>query len=288
MEITAKMVAELRARTGLPMMKCKKALVEADGDIETAIDNLRKEGEKTIGKLSSREMKEGLVFTHQDDAGAAAVSILCETEPVATSAPIGEFGGMLVKDIYAKAPADTGTGADIADLELSDGRKVSAVLDEFVGSTIRENMKIGAFARFKPSNGVVSVYVHHNKKVAVLVELEGEGLAAHDAIGELGNDLGMHIAWNSDVQSLTRDGIDPEWIAKEREIFMAQVENMPEDKREKIAEGKLSKRLKDVVLLEQPFVKNQSESVQQHVEAVGKQIGTKVAIKRFARIAAGA
>jgi len=94
MEITAKMVAELRARSGLPMMKCKKALVEADGDIEKAIDNLRKEGEKTIGKLSSREMKEGLVFTHQAADGAAAVSVLCETEPVATSAPIGEFGGI--------------------------------------------------------------------------------------------------------------------------------------------------------------------------------------------------
>jgi elongation factor Ts len=288
MEITAKMVAELRGRTGLPMMKCKKALVAAEGDIDKAIDNLRKEGEKMIDKLSGREMKDGIVFTYAAADGATAVSFLCETEPVARSTPIAEFMGMVVKAIHAGASADTGTGDDIAGLKMSDGRTVGAGLDEFMGSTIRENMKIGAYARFKPSHGVVSTYVHHNDKIACLVELEGEGLANHDAIGALGKDLGMHLAFNSAAVALTRDGIDDAWIAKEREIFVAQVQDMPADKREKIAEGKLAKRLKDVVLLEQPFIKNEKESVGKHVQAVAKEIGTPVSIKRFARVAAGA
>jgi len=129
--------------------------------------------------------------------------------------------------------------------------------------------------------------VHHNNKIASLVELSGEDLAENDAVAELGNDLGMQIAFHADVQALTRDDLDPEWVAKEREIFVAQTDNVPEDKREQIAEGKLSKRLQDVVLLEQPFVKDEKVKVRQRIEAVAKDTGRKIELTRFARIAAG-
>ena len=288
MTIDAKTVAELRKRTGLPMMKCKKALTEAGGDVEVAADNLRKEGHKTVDKLRGRAMKEGLVFTHGDDTGTAAVAILCETDFVARAADFVAFGEMLARDLLEKAPADRGDGESLSDVTLSDGRTVKEHLDELVGSKIRENMEIGDYAVFKPSEGYVATYLHHNKRVAAMVELAGSDLASRDAVRELGKNLGMQITFHSQLRALDRDGIDPEWIEKEREIFVAQVQTMPEEKRSQIAEGKLTKRLKEVVLLDQPFIRNEKESVKKHVEAVAKQVETPVTISRFARIAAGA
>jgi len=288
MSIDAKLVAELRSRTGLPMMKCKKALVEADGDLERAVENLRKEGSKTIDKLKDREMKEGLVFTHSTDDGAAAVAVLCETDFVARAEDFVAFGESLVKQLYDDPPAERGDGGMLAGLVMPGGKTVKEVLDELVGSKIRENMKVGDFAVFKQEQGYVSTYVHHNRKIACLVELEGKDLATHDAARALGHELGMQVAFHTQLQGLSRDDLDPGWVAKEREIFVAQAKDMPEDKREKIAEGKLAKRLKEVVLLDQPFIKNEKESVKKHVEAVAREHELSVEIGRFARIGAGA
>ncbi len=288
MAIDAKLVAELRRRTGLPMMKCKQALVDGDGDIEKAEEQLRKEGHKTIDKLKGREMKEGLVFTHAGDEGVAAVAVLCETDFVARSGDFLAFGETLVKQLYANAPADCGDGDSLAGFGLADGRTVAQHLDELVGSKIRENMKVGEYACFKTGQGYVASYVHHNTKIACLVELGGEALGEHPAVRTLGNELGMQIAFHNQLRALDRDGLDDEWVGKEREIFLAQVQDMPEERREKIAEGKLAKRLKEVVLLDQPFIKNEKESVKQHVAAVAKEAGTDIEVRRFARIAAGA
>jgi elongation factor Ts len=286
--IDAKLVSELRQRTGLPLMKCKQSLVDAGGDIEKAIENLRKEGMKTVGKLADRAMKEGLVFTHETAEGAAAVAVLCETDFVARSVDFVAFGKDLVARVWAEAPEDQGEGSAISGLKLSDGRTVAARLEDLVGNKIRENMKVGAFARFRPKEGYVGVYVHHNTKIASVVELAGQGLAAKEPVKTLANDLGMQIAFHAQLEGLTKDDLDPEWVAKEREIFVAQSADMPEDKRAKIAEGKLAKRLKEVVLLDQPFLRDDKQSVQQHVAAVAKEVGTPVRIARFARIAAGA
>ena len=288
MAIDAKLVAELRRRTGLPMMKCKQALVDGEGDIEKAEERLRKEGHKTIDKLKGREMKEGLVFTHAGDEGVAAVAVLCETDFVARSGDFIAFGEALAKALYAGAPADRGDGETIAGFGLPDGRTVAQHLDELVGSKIRENMKVGEYACFKTGQGYVSNYVHHNGKIACLVELGGEALGEHEPVRTLGNELGMQIAFHAQLRALDRNGLDAEWVGKEREIFLAQVQDMPEERRDKIAEGKLAKRLKEVVLLDQPFIKNEKESVKQHVAAVAKEAGTDVEVRRFARIAAGA
>jgi elongation factor Ts len=288
MAIDAKLVAELRRRTGLPMMKCKQALVDGGGDIEKAEEQLRKEGHKTIDKLKGREMKEGLVFTHAGDEGVAAVAVLCETDFVARSSDFVAFGEALVKALYEGAPADRGNGASLAEFGLADGRTVAAHLDELVGSKIRENMKVGEYACFKTGQGYVANYVHHNGKIACLVELGGEALGEHETVRTLGNELGMQIAFHAQLQALDNEGLDPAWVDKEREIFLAQVQNMPEERRGKVAEGKLAKRLKEVVLLDQPFIKNEKQSVKQHVAAVAKEAGTAVEVRRFARIAAGA
>jgi elongation factor Ts len=288
MAIDAKLVAELRRRTGLPMMKCKESLEGAGGDLELAEENLRKEGFKTIDKLKGREMKEGLVFTAQDKGAVAAVAVLCETDFVARSADFQKFGEMLVKDLLTLAPADAGEGDELAEVRLSDKRTVKEHLDDLVGSRIRENMRIGSFARFRPEGSFIGAYVHHNRKIACLVELEGADLGARAPARELANDLGMQIAFHAQLRALDKDGLDPAFVAKEREIFLAQAQEMPEGKRAQIAEGKLAKRLKEVVLLDQPFLKDEKVSVKQRVEAVAKEAGTPIRIRRFARIGAGA
>lgn len=289
MAIDAKTVAELRRRTGLPMMKCKEALAAAGGDLALAEENLRKEGFKTIDKLKDREMKEVLVFTAEEKGAVAAVAVLCETDFVARSADFQQFGEMLAKGVLAAAPADQGAGDALHALRLSDGKTVKEHLDDLVGKRIRENMKIGAFARFRPQpGGYVGIYVHHNRKVASLVDFEGKDLAARAPVKELANDLGMQIAFHAQLLALDSKELDPQWVAKEREIFLAQVQEMPEGKRAQIAEGKLGKRLKEVVLLDQPFIKDEKSSVKQRVEAVAKQAETPLRIRRFARVGAGA
>lgn len=286
MAIDAKLVAELRRRTGLPMMKCKAALVDAGGDVDVAAENLRKQGVKAAEKVAHRELKEGRVFLHADGNGACAVSLLCQTDFVANADDVVAFGEALVRDLHERAPADTGTGESLGDFKLSDGSDLKTKHQE-LALKIGENIQVGAYARFKPADGLVSTYLHHNTKVAALVEFAGDNLT-DDSVQELGRDLGMQITFHAEVRALTRDDLDQEWVEKEREIFYATTENMPEEKRKQITEGRLSKRLKDVVLLEQPFIKDDKLTVKKRVEAVAGATGGSLAIRRFARIGAGA
>jgi elongation factor Ts len=289
MSIDAKTVAELRRRTGLPMMKCKEALSTAAGDLTLAEENLRKEGFKTIDKLKDREMKEGFVFTAEGKGAIAAVAVLCETDFVARSGDVQQFGEMLARGVLAGAPSDQGAGDALHGLKLEDGRTVKDHLDDLVGKRVRENMKIGSFARFRPQqNGYVGIYVHHNKKIASLVDFEGKDAATRAPVKDLAKDLGMQIAFQHQLMALESTELAPEWVAKEREIFLAQVQDMPEGKRAQIAEGKLAKRMKEVVLLDQPFIKDDKSSVKQRVDAVAKEAGTTLRLRRFARIGAGA
>jgi len=285
MSIDAKLVGELRKRTGLPMMKCKAALVEADGDIELAATNLRKQGVKAAEKVAHRELKEGAVFSAVGENGACAVSLLCQTDFVARNDEIKSFGNRLAGELMEKAPADQGTGESVADFAMAEGKTIKDISQEFA-LKIRENIQVGDYARFKADNSYVGVYMHHNGKIAAMVDLAGEKAAGNGDVKALANDLGMHIAFHSDAKVLTREEVDPAWIEKEREIFTAQVQDQPEERREKIAEGKLAKRLKDVVLLEQPFIKNDKKSVAQAVKEVGEKIGCELTLRRFARISA--
>jgi len=286
MSIDAKTVAELRRRTGLPMMKCKQALAEAGGDIEKAADELRKQGVKAAEKVAHREFTDGLVFRKEGPEGVCAVSLLCQTDFVARSADFVQYGEELVSWLFDHAPSDRGGAEDLADLKLADGSTL-AERQQGLALKIGENIGVGEFARFRPANGYAGAYVHHNGKVAGIVEIAGEGIADADEVHGLVNELGMQLTFHKDVKGLTRDDLDDAWVAKEREIMVAQAADMPADKRDKIAEGKLAKRLKEVVLLEQPFIKNDKESVLQHVQGVGKAIGKPIEVSRFARIAAG-
>lgn len=286
MSIDAKTVAELRKRTGLPMMKCKKALQEAGGDLEVAADNLRKQGVKASEKVASRELVEGRVFLHTEGNGACAVSIMCQTDFVAKSDDVVAFGAKLAEELMNRAPADVGTGDQLDDFEV-EGTTLKQTYDDFA-LKMGENIKVGEWARFKPDNGVVVAYKHHNERIAALAEFEGSSLNDYEAVMELGKQIGMQLSFHKDVKALTRDELDQEWVAKEREVFIAQAENMPEDKRAMIAEGKLNKRLKDVVLLEMPFIMDDKVSVIDKIAATAKEAGVEFSLKRFARIGAGA
>jgi elongation factor Ts len=285
MSIDAKLVAELRKRTGLPMMKCKAALVEAEGDIELAADNLRKSGVKAAEKVAHRELKEGRVFTKVTENGACAVSLLCQTDFVAKAEDIVKFGNELAAELMDKAPEEQGAGESLVDFTMPDGRTLKTVSEDFA-LKIRENIQVGSYACFKADNSYVGVYVHHNTKIAAMVDLAGDNAAGNEDVKALANELGMHLAFHSDVKVLTRDEVDAAWLEKEREIFTAQVQDQPEERREKIAEGKLTKRLKDVVLLDQPFIKDEKKSVAQAVKEVGEKIGGGLTLRRFARISA--
>lgn len=286
MSIDAKTVAELRRRTGLPMMKCKQALTEAGGDIDKAAEELRKQGVKAAEKVAHREFTDGLVFKKEGENGVCVASVLCQTDFVARSADFVKYGEEIVAWLYDHAPSDVGAAEDLADCKLADGSTL-AERQQGLALKIGENISVGDFARFRPDSGYAGAYVHHNGKVAGLVEIRGEGLAGNDEVRSLVNELGMQLTFHKDVKGLTREDLDDAWVAKEREIMVAQAADMPADKRDKIAEGKLSKRLKEVVLLEQPFIKNDKESVLQHVQGVGKSIGKSIEVSRFARIAAG-
>ncbi len=287
MAIDAKLVAELRKRTGLPMMKCKQALVDAGGDIETAAVNLRKQGVKAQEKVAHRELKEGTVFHKVLPEGACAVSVLCQTDFVARSDDIVKFGTELAEELWKNAPADTGTGESLAAFALPSGGTVADALEQFA-LKIRENIQVGSYVRFMADNSHIGTYYHHNKKIATFTELAGEGARDVEGVAQLGSDLCMHLAFHSDVKVLSQDDLDPAWLEKEREIFAAQVQDQPEERREAIAKGKLAKRMKEVVFLNQPFIKDEKKSVQQAVSDVAKVVGKPLEIRRFARVAAGA
>ena len=283
--IDAKLVGELRKRTGLPMMKCKGALVEAEGNLELAAENLRKLGLKTAEKVAGRTLKDGLVFLDANDEQTAAVAVLCETDFVANSEDFRTFGRALLQAVASGVAGESGEGEALNDMQLSTGSTARAALEDLI-ARIRENIALGPYACFKPNGGSVSHYLHHDSKKALLVQLDGEGLRGNAAAETLGKDLAMHLTFHSATKALSRDDLDQDWVAKEREIFEAQVQDQPEERREAIAKGKLNKRLREVVLLEQPFVRDEKQSVQQRIEAVAKEIGSDLKVRRYARIAA--
>lgn len=274
MAVTAQVVKELRDRTGLPMMECKKALVATDGDIEKAIEELRKAGAKAQLKLAGRSATEGKIASWRSDDGkkGALATLRCESEPVTSNEQFLAFLNALLDLVVEHDPADVEA---LKALKHGEGT-VGDGLQELVGK-IRENFTIGAFARFE--GDAVVQYVHFDGKKAAMIELSGK---PHDAdIEVLGKDLCMHIVHNQ-PSALSRDEVPAEEVAKEREILRAALAADPKNAKkpaeilDKIVEGRLSKFYADHCLLEQPFVKDESKTVAQVAEAGG------VKVERFA------
>ena len=259
MAITAGLVKELRERTGAGMMECKKALVETDGDIEAAIDLMRKSGAAKADKKSGRTAAEGLiVFKSSDDCkNTVMVEINCETDFVTKSDDFLNFSSAVVKAALDQKPADLDA---LLATSLDGGENIADATKTLIAK-LGENMNVRRFVS-RTTDGVLGSYLHGGR-IGVLVELKGGDEA-------LAKDIAMHVA-ASNPNCVSEDEVPAELIAKEKEIFSAQAaeSGKPPEIVEKMVGGRIKKFLKEITLLNQPFVKNPDQTVGQLVEAAG-------------------
>jgi elongation factor Ts len=273
-EINAADVGKLREMTGAGMMKCKKALEEAKGNFDLAVDILRKQGAATAQVKSARNAKEGIIaqFIQPGARLGVLAELNCETDFVAKNDTFRAFGD----DAARKLAANPNT-----DLEAD---RVAVV------AKTGENVKVSRHTRMEVSgNGMVAAYIHTGAKIGVLVEVgsDKEPTAAHDDFKQLVRDITLQIA-AAHPMTVTRDQLDPAVLAKEKEIATEQVKNKPPQAIARIVEGKLEKFYQTCCLLDQGFVKKNSEiSVKDHIASVAKQLGDNVTVRRFVRFQVG-
>ena len=282
--ITAAMVKELREMTDAGMMECKKALVEADGDMDKAVDVLRTRGLAAAAKKAGRATNEGTVALHVSDDGktGAVLELNCETDFVGTNPKFTEFAAKLAAVAAANKPADV-DALKACDLE---GESVEAALTEMI-HIIGENMQIARFAVVE--GGVVASYSHMGGKIGVLVTFDVDGIdtSAADFV-QCGRDVAMQVAAVSPI-AVDRDSVDPAVVEHEKSIYKAQAaeSGKPEAIQEKMATGRLEKFYKEQCLTEQVFVKNSDQTVQGYVDEVAKKLGGTIKVTGFKRFALG-
>ncbi len=285
--IPASMVMELRKMSGQGMMDCKSALQEANGDISKAMEILRKKGLAILAKRAERQASEGVIVSKiSEDSKTAAMAMLCgETDFVAKS---GDFVATAetLADYAMACSADEGT-ENILETSV-DGKKFSEYLTNLVSKT-GEKIEVGGFAKYKLDGpGLINIYIHFNKKVGTMVQIEtsDETTATADVLKQTAADIAMHITATKPL-SLDKEGISPETIEREKAIFAEQVKNKPANIIDKIVEGKIRKFYTENCLLEQRFVKDDSKSVAQVLAEAAKQAGGRAEIKRFVRFELG-
>jgi elongation factor Ts len=249
--ISASMVKELRERTGLGMMECKKALVEADGDLELAIENLRKSSGMKAAKKAGRVAADGVVAVAVNAGQGTLVEVNSETDFVARDDNFLAFADKIVSQAAASA------STDVAELMAGDLEDARSALVQKIG----ENITVRRIAKIVAP--VVGAYVHSNSKIGVLIGLDGGS-------EELAKDIAMHVAAVNPMV-VNPDDVDPAIIEKEKEIFAAQAENSgkPAEIIEKMIGGRIRKYLAEISLVEQPFVKNPDQTVGQLAKAAG-------------------
>ena len=284
---TAKDVNDLRKSTGVGLMDCKKALTEADGDVEKAIVILREKGLANQAKKADRVAAEGAVIavTNADNTAGAIVEVNSETDFVAQNDEFVAFVEGLAQTVLESDPADLDAlkATKFAGKDMTVEEALQEIFLKF-----RENLQIRRFARL---TGIVKEYVHFNKKEGVLVAAESEAGASADVLDCL-NDVALQ-ADAMKATYLTKEEVPADVIAQEKEIVMAQMADdpkmagKPEAVRAKIAEGKLGVYYKDNCLLCQEFVKGEGESVEQYVNACAKKAGSPITVKAFVRFICG-
>ena len=271
MAITAALVKELRERTGAGMMECKKFLTETDGDIEVAIETMRKAGMAKADKKAGRVAAEGLaaIKTSDDNKNAIILEVNSETDFVTKGDDFKAFVSSIADCVLENKPADIDA---LLTLPLAGGSSVEDTRKELVAK-IGENMSVRRFEVISNAD-VVGTY-QHGERIAVIVELEGG-----DA--ELGKDIAMHIA-ASKPACISEADVDAATLDKEREIFSAQAaeSGKPENIIEKMVEGRIKKFLKEVTLLGQPFVKDPDQTIEQLLKS------NNASVKRFVRFEVG-
>jgi elongation factor Ts len=292
MEITAGMVKDLRELTGAGMMDCKKALTEAGGDMDKAVDILRTKGLADLAKKAGRATNEGLVAAYVSPNGeiGAMVEVNCETDFVARNLEFQNFVSAVAEQVAVDAPSGISEG-NAALLTQQWKRNPSLTVEQALGELVTklgENMGIRRFVRFEvPSGGVIGSYVHGVGRIGVMVEIAGSD-ATDTTVAALAKDVAMHIAAAQPI-CVAREDVAADTVAHEVSIYKAQAEQSgkPEPIQEKIAQGRLEKFYKEVCLIEQAFVKDPDKSVQQIVADVAKASGKPLKVARFERLVMG-
>lgn len=286
MAITASMVKELRELTGAGMMDCKKALNETNGNMEEAIEFLRKNGEAKAVKKAGRIAAEGIVMAEvRDDKTAAIVEVNSETDFVAKNA---EFQG------FVKAVVNQAIGSDSKDMDSfmaeawnEDASKtVKDALTEKI-AVIGENLNIRRFEKLE-SDGCIVAYIHGGGRIGVLVEADTD--VVNDEIKTCLKNVAMQVAAMS-PKYVSRDEVSQEFLDKEKEILLAQAKKENPEKPDNIIEkmiiGRLNKEMKEICLLDQTYVQDSDLTVAKYVEKVAKENGANVTVKKFVRFETG-
>ena len=289
MAFTAKDVQALREKTGVGMMDCKKALVEADGDMDKAVDILREKGLASAAKKASRVAAEGVVAAYSDATAGALVEINCETDFVAKGEPFVNLSNKVAKTVVAAKPADV--DALLATKAVDSDKTVEEEVQE-VFLALRENMKVRRFALVE---GHTSTYIHAGGTVGVLVAFDvDDATAANPEFDVMGKNVAMQIA-AMNPSYLDEASVPAEVIEKEKGILIAQMKedpkmaNKPEQVLAKIVEGKIGKFYKENCLLNQEFVRSDlfEGAVNGYVNSVAKALGADIKVTSFVRFEKG-
>ena len=290
MGFTAADVKNLREMTGVGMMDCKKALAESDGDMDKAVEWLREKGLAAAQKKAGRIAAEGMAYAWVcPDCGVGSiVEVNAESDFVAKNDLFVDFVHNVAQVVAKDDPADLDAlfackypGSDKTVLEEQNDKVL----------VIGENIKVRRFARY--AAGLNVPYVHMGGRIAVLMNLEvGEGFEKNETIAELGRDLAMQVA-ALNPQFLDKSNVSEEFIENEKRVRLAQAKEDPKNAKkpdaiiEKIVMGGLNKYYSEICLLQQPFVKDDKVSVEQHVAAVAKELGTTITVKAYTRFEKG-
>lgn len=268
MSISASLVKELRERTGAGMMECKKALVETNGDLEAAIEHMRKTGLAKADKKAGRVAAEGRIVIETDGRQAAIVEVNCETDFVAGGDEFGGFAAGVARTVLAERPADL----EALNGASYEGKTVDEARRELVAK-IGENIGVRRFELIE-AQGALAHYLH-GTRIGVVVDMEGGD-------EELARDIAMHVA-ASKPQYIKADEVPAEVLDKEREILRAQAQESgkPADIVEKMVEGRIRKHLAEITLLGQPFVKDPDSTVEKLLKGAG------ASVRRFVRFEVG-
>ncbi|NLE02491.1 MAG: elongation factor Ts [Fibrobacter sp.] len=289
MEINASQVKELREKTGLGMMICKQALIDANGDMALAMENLRKQGQTTAAKRAGKAVKEGIVTIVSEPACSIVYEVNSETDFVARNDDFIDFVKKLGTLLIENKPSNLDAAKAIQSPLIGDV-SVENRVTELIGK-IGENITFRRYAKIDANiqNERIFSYLHGNGKIGVLVKLQADKELDSPAMAALGKDLAMQVAAASPI-AVDRDSVSPEVIAKEKEIYntQAQTSGKPEKIWDKIVEGKLAKFFQEFTLLEQGFIKNPDISIIDRIKETEKETGAKVKVLSFIRFELGA
>ena len=284
MDITSEMIKKLRDQTGAGMMDCKRALEATDGNMDAAIEYLRKKGAAVAQKRAERSAKEGAIVTRVSSDGKTGVivEVNCETDFVARSEDFVGFANAVAQAIETGKPASLDR---VADLLAQGGKKVSEMQNDLLAK-VGEKIDVKRYALYQANAGSVGSYTHLGSKIGVLVEFTG--LEGADAAGGAGRDVAMQIAAMNPMV-ITRDQLEKTVIEREMEIYRTQAKNegKPAQIVDKIATGRLEKFYQEVCLMEQIFIKDSGKTIKEYLNETSAKAGKPVTVKRFVRFHLG-